>query len=89
MEIKLDQLVSGLIRWEMGGEHVSPRARPREELAVGGTRASWPAAAEAVGSGGPQGPDVCVPVCLCGQDCGGVGYWGSRVSQPLPAVELG
>ena len=61
------------------------RARPLEELAVGGTGESWPAAGETVGSGGLQGRDACV--CLYRQDCSGVGYWGTR--EPQPALRDG
>ena len=32
--------------------------------------------------GSPGARHVCVPVCLYGQHCSGVGYWGTRESQP-------
>lgn len=45
---------------KVGADHVSPRARPQEELAVGGSTESWPAAGETLRvRGSPGARHVC------------------------------
>lgn len=62
---------------------VSLRARPQEELPVGGSGESWPAAGETVGLGALRGWDTCV--CLfvsMGKTAVGLGTGGPGESQP-------